>query len=166
MSNPGAGKAQVTLLKAWHAWLAGAFLVAYLSADEDSYAVHQFAGYAVLAAIATRLAAGLLASTASPWRLPRPSRQAAHAWLSTRKGRHPLFAAFAAALLSVVGLVALSGALADATTRLEDPHEAIAEASFWLVAAHIAFVTYMYAGRKWLAGLGQRVARGRNGGAQ
>ncbi|MGE0121283.1 MAG: hypothetical protein AB7S58_25325 [Dongiaceae bacterium] len=166
MSNPGAGKTQMTLLMAWHAWLAGAFLVAYLSAGEDGYAVHQFAGYAVLAAIAARLAAGLVASTGSPWRLPRVSWLAARAWLSTRKGRHPLFAALAAVLLSVVGLVAVSGALADGTTWLEDPHEAVAETSLWLVAAHIVFVTYMYAGRKWLAGLGRRVATGRNGSAR
>lgn len=166
MSNPFAGKTQLTLLTAWHAWLAGAFLVAYLSAGEDGYAVHQFAGYAVLAAIATRLAAGLVASTGSPWRLPRPSWRAARAWLSTRKGRHPLLAAFATVLLSVVGIVALSGALADGTTWLEDPHEAIAEASLWLVVAHIMFVTCIYAGRKWLAGPGQRMASNGTGGAR
>ncbi len=151
----------MALLKAWHAWLAGAFLVAYVSAGEDNYAIHQFAGYAVLAAVAVRLAVGLFARTPGPWRLPRPSWRATQQWLATHTGRSPLFALFAAALLTVVGLAALSGALADGMSWLEDPHEAIAEASLWLIAGHVAFVTYMYAGRKALAALVARVSPGR-----
>ena len=143
-------RVQHALLKAWHAWLAGSFLVAYVTADENTYAMHQFAGYAVLAAIVARLVGGLLAPAGSPLRLPRPDLRAAWAWLSTRKGRHPLFAWFAAALLAVVGLAALTGALADNAAWMEHPHEAIAEASLWVIFAHIAFVTYMYAGKRWL----------------
>ena len=142
-------KVQHALLKAWHAWLAGSFLVAYVTADENTYAMHQFAGYAVLAAIVARLAGGLLAPAGSPLRLPRPDPRAALAWLSTRKGRHPLFAWFAAVLLAVVGLAALSGALADNAAWMEHPHEAISEASLWVIFGHIAFVTYMYAGKRW-----------------
>src|SRR5512139_4113605 len=119
-------RVQHALLKAWHAWLAGSFLVAYLTADENTYAMHQFAGYAVLAAIVARLVGGLLAPAGSPLRLPRPDLRAAWAWLSTRKGRHPLFAWFAATLLAVVGLAALTGALADNAAWMEHPHEAIA----------------------------------------
>ncbi|SJZ68336.1 Cytochrome b [Enhydrobacter aerosaccus] len=151
-------KGHLALVKAWHALLAGAFLIAYVTADEDTYAMHQFAGYTVLTAIALRLLFGLVAPAASPLRLPRPSWRAARNWLATRKGRHPLFAWFAASLLAVVGLVSLSGALADGATWLEDPHEVIAEASLWLIAAHIAFVTYMYAGRQWLARIGTRLS--------
>ncbi|MGE5149096.1 MAG: hypothetical protein ACM3II_03155 [Rhodospirillaceae bacterium] len=147
---------QMTLLKAWHAWLAGGFLVAYMTADEDTYALHQFAGYAVLAAVAVRLAAGVIAPPASPLRLPRPSWRATRAWLATRTGRHPLFAWLAVALLTLVGLTALSGALADGSAAFEDPHEAIGQAALWVIAAHIAFVFYMYAGRKWLARLGEQ----------
>src|SRR5512139_288430 len=141
-------KVQHALLKGWHAWLAGSFLVAYVTADENTYAMHQFAGYAVLAAIVARLAGGLLAPEGSPLRLPRPDLQAALAWLSSRKGRHPLFAWFAAALLLAVGLAALSGAVADGAAWMEHPHEAISEASLWVILGHIAFVTWMYAGRK------------------
>ena len=36
-----------------HAAVSGAFLVAYLTGDEDTYGMHLFAGYAVLAALAT-----------------------------------------------------------------------------------------------------------------
>jgi cytochrome b len=148
MSN--AARLQHGLLKAWHAWLAGSYLVAYLSADEDTYAMHQFAGYAVLVAIFARLAVGLLAPAGSPLRLPRPDLQAARAWLSTRKGRHPLFAWLAALLLAVIGLTALTGVLADNAAWMEHPHEAVAEASLWAIAAHIAFIAWMYAGKRWL----------------
>ncbi|MFZ5784150.1 MAG: hypothetical protein ACOY4R_28480 [Pseudomonadota bacterium] len=151
MSASNATRVQHTLLRAWHAWLAGSFLVAYVAADEDTYAIHQFAGYAVLAAILARLTAGLLAPAGSPLRLPHPTLQAARTWLSERRGRHPLFAWLAAALLAVVGLTAATGAIADIVGRLEHPHEAIAEASVWLIIVHIAFVAYMYAGKRWLA---------------
>lgn len=138
------------LLKAWHAWLAGSYTVAYLTADENTYAMHRFAGYAVLVAIVARLAVGLLASAGSPLRLPRPDLQAAQAWLSTRKGRHPLFAWLAALLLAVIGLTAITGVLADNAAWIEHPHEAVAEASLWVILAHIAFVAWMHAGKRWL----------------
>lgn len=156
MAGPISARWHLTLLKAWHAWVAGGFLVAYLKADEDTYAMHQFAGYAVLAAIAVRLAAGLLVASPSPLGLPRPSWRTARQWLATRKGRHPLFAWFAAALLAVVGLAALSGALADGAGWLEHPHEAIAELSLWLIVGHIVFVTWMYGARKWLGRISSR----------
>ncbi|MDP1908306.1 MAG: cytochrome b/b6 domain-containing protein [Hyphomicrobium sp.] len=143
-------RVQHALLKGWHAWLAGSFLVAYVTADENTYAMHQFAGYAVLVAIVARLAGGLLAPAGSPLRLPRVDLKATRAWLSSRKGRHPLFAWFAAALLAVVGLAALSGAVADGAAWMEHLHEAISEASLWVIFGHIAFVTWMYAGKKWV----------------
>lgn len=151
-------RVQHALLKGWHACLAGAFLVAYVTADENTYAMHQFAGYAVLAAIVARLAGGLLAPAGSPLRLPRPDIKATLAWLSSRKGRHPLFAWFAVVLLAVVGLAALSGAVADSAAWMEHPHEAISEASLWVIAGHVAFVTWMYAGKKWLGRIAARVA--------
>lgn len=150
--SPFEGRAAMTLLKAWHAALAGAFIVAYVTAGEDFYAMHQFAGYAVLAAIALRLALGTLAHGRGPLRLPHPV-QAVRAWRDRRAGRNPLFAVFAAALLATVGAVALLGATADFLPRLEDPHEAVAEASLWLIAGHVAFVFYMYGGRARLAAL-------------
>lgn len=144
---------QHLLLKLWHAWVGGGFLVAYVTADEDTYAMHQFAGYAVLAAIVARLLAAMAAPSAGPLRLPRPSLGALAGWLTQRRGRHPLFAWFAVALLAVVGMVALSGAGADFVTWLEHPHEAVAEASLWLIFAHIAFVVYVYGGKRLWARL-------------
>ena len=151
MSASNAIRVQHTLLRAWHAWLAGSYLVAYVAADENTYAIHQFAGYAVLAAILARVTVGLLAPAGSPLRLPHPTLQATRTWLSGRKGRNPAFAWLAAALLAVVGLTAATGAIADIVGRLEHPHEAIAEASLWLIVVHVAFVAYMYAGKRWLA---------------
>lgn len=142
-----APKLQYTLLKAWHAWIAGSFLVAYVTGDEDTYAMHLFAGYAVLAAIALRLLVGVVAPP-GPLRLARPNVNATLAWVSLRKGRHPLFAWLAAALLASVGLAAITGVLADFATWLEDPHEAVAEASLLVVFAHIGFVVFIYGGRK------------------
>lgn len=150
-------KLQLAMLKVWHAWLAGGYLVAYVTGDEDTYAMHLFAGYAVLAAVAVRLVVGAFISS-GPLRLPRPSLRAAWAWVSTRKGRHPLFAVFAAALLVIIGLSALTGAAADFATWMEDPHEALSEASLWVVFGHIGFVVFIYGGKRlwnrvtgWLA---------------
>jgi cytochrome b len=157
MAGPTSARWHLALLQAWHAWIAGGFLVAYLTADEDAYAMHQFAGYAVLAAIVLRLAGGLFFAPPSPLSLPRPSWRAARQWLATRKGRHPLFAWFAAGLLLVIGLAALSGALADGISQLEHPHEAIAEFSLWLIVGHIILVIWMHGVRKWLARLDARV---------
>ncbi len=146
---------QRALLTLWHAWIAGGILVAYLTADEDTYAMHLFSGYAVLAAVAVRLLAGALAPAASPLRLPRPGVRTALAWLIHRKGRHPLFPWIALALLLGVGLAAGTGALADGTPWLEDPHEAISEASLWVIFGHVAFVSYVFGGkrlwRRWAA---------------
>ncbi len=146
------GRAGMTVLKAWHAALAGAFVVAYVTAGEDYFAMHQFAGYAVLAAVAARLLLGLVADDRSPLRLPRPI-ESVRRWRAAGTGRNPLFAVFAAALLATVGLVALSGAIADFLPRLDDPHEAIAEISLWLIGGHVAIVVYMCWGRARLAGL-------------
>jgi cytochrome b len=154
----GSAKTQHAMLKAWHAALAGSFLVAYVTADENTYAMHQFAGYAVLAAIVARVAAGVLVPAGSPLRLSRPDPRASLAWLKTRTGRHPLFAWFAAALLIAIGLAALSGALSDGVAWMEHPHEAIAEASLWVIAGHVVFVAFMYGGRKWLGGLASRIS--------
>lgn len=143
-------KFQHALLKVWHAWVGGGFLVAYLTADEDTYAMHVFAGYAVLAAIAVRLLLAAMAPANGPMRMPRPSLSGLVSWFAARRGRHPLFAWFAVALLAMVGLGAASGAVADFATWMEDPHEAIAEASLWVIFAHIAFVFFIYGGKRLL----------------
>lgn len=153
MAGRLSAKVQYSLLKTWHAWLAGSFAVAYLTADEDTYSMHVFSGYAVLAAIALRLLIGLLAQNSTLWRLPRPRIDGVTAWLAARKGRHPLFAWLAAALLVSIGLAAISGVLADGAAWMEDPHEALAQASLGVIFAHIAFVVFIYGGKRLLTRL-------------
>jgi len=144
-------KYQRSVLLFWHAWIGGSYLVAYLTADEDTYGMHLFAGYAVLAAIVVRVLLGLTMPGSNFLKLPRPRLVGLRDWFGPAKGRHPLFAWFAATLLVVVGAAAATGALSDAVmTWLEDPHEAIAEASLWVIFAHIAFVIFMYGGKRWL----------------
>lgn len=144
-------KLQHALLLFWHAWLGGGYLVAYLTADEDTYGMHLFAGYAVLAAIVVRLLAGLIAPKSKLLKLPHPKLGDLQDWLGSGKGRHPMFAWFASVLLITICVAAATGALSDSLmTWLEDPHEAISEASLWVVFGHIAFVTFMYGGRKFI----------------
>lgn len=148
--KPSAAEMAVLLL--FHATLSGAFLVAYLTGDEDTYRMHVFSGYAVLAALSVRLLAGIVASGDSPLRFPRPSVDAPRHWVvrltagdpQARTGRSPLLAWMAVALLVGVGATALSGAAADFLTRVEDLHEMLGEAALWLVLAHIALVLLLH----------------------
>lgn len=141
---------QMTLLRLWHAWLAGGFLVAWLTADEDTYAMHQFSGYAVLAALALRLMVAMVAPAASPWRLPRPKLPRPKP-RGNAKGRNPLLAWCAAALLISITLAAALGALADGLSWLEHPHEALANLALWVICAHVGLVVFLFGGKRLLA---------------
>lgn len=143
----------LAILRLWHAVMAGGFLVAYLTGDEDTYAMHVFSGYAVLAAVAARLVLGLLAPAGSPLRLPRPSAARTLEWLGGRRGRNPLHAWLGAAVLAAVGLAAATGAAADMVVWLEDPHEALSEASLMAVFAHVGFILFVHGGKRLLARL-------------
>ncbi|MCM8739345.1 hypothetical protein M5E06_35305 [Azospirillum sp. A1-3] len=68
--------AEMTALLTFHATLSGAFVVAYLKGDEDTYGMHVFVGYAALIAIALRVVIGLLAPPAARCAFPghRPDR--------------------------------------------------------------------------------------------
>lgn len=140
--------AEMTALLAFHAIVSGAFIVAYLTGDEDTYGMHVFSGYAVLGAIGLRVAAGVLAPAGSPLRLPRPSVAALAGWLrrlftgdaKARTERSPLTAWMSAALLIGVGIAAATGAVADFFVKVEHLHKEIGEASLFLILAHIALV--------------------------
>ena len=149
---------EFTILYGWHAIISGAFIVAYLSGDEDTYAMHQFAGYLVLAAVGIRLGAALLAPQGSPLRFRRPTLAPLNAWLAAlvagnggRGGgcaylpRRPLFAVMAAALLISIGATAASGAAADFLPFMEHLHEALGELALWIVLGHVAIVLLLNA---------------------
>jgi cytochrome b len=142
---------EFSVLFGWHALLSGAFIVAYLSSDEDTYAMPQFAGYTVLAALALRLIAALLAPQGSPLRLPRPALGPVREWISAAwrarsqpLPRRPLLALAAVVLLVFVGAAAGSGAVADFVPSVEGIHEAIGELAPWIVLAHVALVAALY----------------------
>lgn len=133
---------EFTLLRLWHAALAGGFVVAYVTADEDTYRMHVFAGYWVLAALASRLILALIGSETGPLRLPRPR-------LSFGKpGRNPIFAWMAVLLLPALALGAISGVIADGIPAAEDLHEGLAQAGLWLVLAHAAIIAWIFQGRR------------------
>lgn len=144
--------AEMAFLLLFHATLSGAFLVAYLTGDEDTYRMHVFSGYAALAALAARAIAGLTAAEGGPLRFPRPSVEDVRRWVvrlaagdpQARAGRSPLIPWMAAALLIAVGATALSGAAADFVTLVEDLHEALGEIALWIVFGHIALVLALH----------------------
>lgn len=164
MSARKPSAAEMTALLAFHATVSGAFIVAYLTGDEDTYGMHVFSGYAALAAIVLRVAAGLLAPAGSPLRLPRPSAGAVAGWLGrlfagdakARTQRSPLTAWMAAALLSGVGLAAATGAVADFLVTVEHLHKEIGEATLPLILAHIALVFALHGLKRLPPGLASR----------
>ncbi len=144
---------QLGFLLGFHAVIAGAFLVSYLTGDgDDVYFMHVFAGYAVLVALAARLAAGLFAAPGSALRLPRPDWRSIRGWLtriaaldgSAFLGRSPLHALLAVLLLVGVGIAAAAGAVADYVPKVEDLHEALGEAALYIVIGHVALVLALH----------------------
>lgn len=127
-------------MRLWHAALVGGFAVAYLTGDEDTYAMHLFSGWLVVALVVLRLLAGLVAPVNSPLKLVRPARPRFFTW--------GILAA-----LGMVGVAVVSGVGADVMPWLEDLHEGLAEMSLWLVLAHVAAALVVFKGRKWLARL-------------
>ncbi|NJO56780.1 MAG: hypothetical protein HC834_11170 [Rhodospirillales bacterium] len=145
------GAIEFSILYGWHATLSGAFIVAYLSRDEDTYAMHQFAGYLVLAAIVVRLIAAILAPAGSPLRMPRPDVAKIRDWLSrcvrvkaSPLPRRPLLALTAMLLLVGIGATSGSGAVADFVPPVETIHEALGELALWIVLAHVAIVVALH----------------------
>jgi cytochrome b len=147
-------RAEMGFLLFFHAVLSGAFLVAWLTGDEDTYGMHLFAGYTVLAALGARLAAALLAPAGSPLALPRPAAGPTLAWLcrlaagdrQALRARSPLYAWMAAVMLAFAAFVAASGWTADRLPPVEALHEAVAELTPAVIVAHLALA----AGLQWL----------------
>lgn len=144
---------EIGFLLGFHAVISGAFLVAYLTGDGDAvYFMHVFAGYAVLAALAARLAAGIFAGPGSMLRLPRPDWPSIGRYVkriaafdgAAFLGRSPLHGLMAVLLLVGVGIAAGSGAVADFVAKVEDLHEALGEFALYIVIGHIALVLALH----------------------
>lgn len=130
----------------FHAALSGSLVVAYLTGDEDTYAMHLFAGYTVLAALGLRLAAALLAPAGSPLAWPRPALAATRAWLAriaagdraAMRARSPLYAWFAVIMLGFAAAAGVTGWVSDGLPFLGFLHEGIANLAPAIIVAHIA----------------------------
>jgi cytochrome b len=146
-------RAELAALLLFHAVLSGAFLVAWLTGDEDLYPMHLFAGYAALAALAARLAAALLAPAGNPLALPCPRPGPTLEWLRhlvqgdarAWAGRSPLHAWMGAAMLAFAALVVASGWVADRLPPAEDLHEAVAVLALAIVLGHVALALALHA---------------------
>lgn len=139
-------KLAMPLLRMWHAALFGGFAVAYVTADEDTYAMHLFAGYLVLALVVARVLAGMVADPAGVLNLRRP-------------GRRKVLTVMAVALLAAIGVSGATGVLADFVPAAEDLHEGVSETSLWAVFAHVAVILAVFKGRKIRQWLGERLAQ-------
>lgn len=156
-------RAQMGFLFLFHALVSGGFVVAYLTGDEDTYVMHQVAGYTVLGALALRLLAGIVAPDGSPLRIPRPSRAALAQWLGwlvrgdgrALRGRSPVLAWMAVLLLGALAAVTVSGVAADSLSKLENLHEALSTLGLWLVLGHVAVILGLH-GLKRLPSLASR----------
>jgi cytochrome b/mono/diheme cytochrome c family protein len=156
---------RLTFLLGFHALLAGAFVVAWMSGDEDTYRIHLVAGYAAIIALTARVAAGLL-SPKGVLAWPKPSRAAAVAWIKAvaagdrgaRGRRSPLLNWAAVILLATVGAAALSGLAADFFPIMEDPHEFFADLALVAVIAHVVLMLGLAALKKAAGRVGGGVA--------
>lgn len=132
----------------FHGALSGAFIVAYLTGDEDTYGMHVAAGYLALAALLVRFWFGLVARPGSRLRFPRPDGAATLAWAgrlwrgdpAAMQDRSPLYAWMALVMLAGTLGIAASGAAADLLPRLEGLHEGLGEAALPLALGHLALV--------------------------
>ncbi|MGQ7793564.1 hypothetical protein ACUN0C_14230 [Faunimonas sp. B44] len=148
---------QLPVLLGFHATVAGGFLVSYLTGDgDDFYFMHVFSGYVVLAALALRMAIGVLAPPGSMLRLPRPDWGAIAGFLrgaaTMERGvllkRSPLHGPMAVALLAGLTAAAASGAIADFVLSAEDLHEAFGEAALFIVIVHVALVLVLHGAKR------------------
>jgi len=136
------------LLLLWHGLFAGAYTIAYLTA-EGAPGLHEFSGYVALVLLAVRLLAARLAGGRAPWAFPIPK---ASMWknfghklltgdLGALRGRTPFAPLSGLVILGIMVLVSLSGLGAD-WWGWDDLHEGLAEGSLALVLVHIAIVSF------------------------
>lgn len=124
-------------VRLWHAALLGGFVIAWVTGDEDTYAMHLFAGWWVAAVVTLRLVAALLAPAGSPLALKRPNR-------------NQMLTVSILSTLALTVLAAFSGIAADVAPFLEDPHEALAVMSLWAIGLHVLVAVIVFKGRQWL----------------
>lgn len=136
------------LLMLWHGLFAGAYTIAYLTAD-GAPGLHEFAGYAALGLLAVRLLAAVIAGERAPWALPLPRaamwknfvRKLAGGNFGVLRGRTPFAPLSGLVILAALVLTILSGLAAD-WWEWNDLHEGLSEGSLTIVLIHIAIVSF------------------------
>lgn len=136
------------LLLFWHGLFAGAYTIAYLTA-ERAPGLHEFAGYVTLGLLAVRILAARSAGGQAPWAWPLPpasmwknfARKLITANFSALLGRTPFAPLSGLIILAVMVLVSLSGLIAD-WWGWDNLHEGVSEGSLALVSIHIAIVSF------------------------
>lgn len=133
-----------TVMLILHAVLSGAFLVAYATGDEDTYAMHLAAGYLLLVVITVRVGGGIAVGRGHVLQLPRPGRfvdlmkrpWSAMPWLTTL-------------LLVAIGVAGITGIFADQLPRsfVGHLHEGLGEGAMIAALAHMLFAAAL-----WLRG--------------
>lgn len=134
---------QLAVLRFWHSVLAGGFLIAYITADDDFYGLHLFAGSVVLITIMLRVFVGLMFPAGNPLALPQAA--------SVSPGRNPLNALMAVAVLGGVGISAFTGWFADGVHAAEDLHEGLSQLAAGLAMLHVALVVMISQGKRLLS---------------
>ena len=126
-----------------HALLSGAFLVAYATGDEDTYAMHLAAGYLTLVVLTARIGGDLTVGRGHSLQLPRPGR------LSELVKRPWSAMPWLTASLLVAAVAGISGIFAGQLPRslIGHLHEGLGEAAMDIALAHILFVAAL-----WLRG--------------
>ncbi|WP_413203962.1 DUF1924 domain-containing protein [Rhodospirillum sp. A1_3_36] len=140
MRIPFSGNWKVALWRLWHGSIVGSGVVAYLTADEDTFFMHQFSGYLFAGLVGARLVAAVLARGKGPFALRRLAKPGVEAI----SGRGPLIRLvmpwMAAIMLLGFALAGYSGIAADWFHSAEGLHKALSEAAPWLVGGHVALV--------------------------
>ena len=127
---------EMTFLMLFHGVLTAGILLTYITGD-DAYFLHQFAGYVVCGVLLLRLFVSLVAPKDSPLYLSVPKL-----FDGNKKGRSPIYAWMAVALITTTTLAAFSGLLAE-TIGFDDLHEGLAEGVLPLfIFAHMAMVLW------------------------
>jgi cytochrome b len=134
------------LLIAWHGLFAGAWVMAYLTA-EGSAVLHNFTGYVAVGLLAIRLAVAALANAKSIWALPWANttlwqsfwRRLNSQGMAAFTTRTPFAPLSGLALLCAVLLAGVSGLLAN-TEAFGELHEGCADLSLIVVVGHLIIV--------------------------
>ncbi|QRM56551.1 cytochrome b/b6 domain-containing protein [Sinorhizobium sp. BG8] len=141
-------------VRMFHWGLAGTFVVAWLTADELRD-MHEFAGYAAGALVASRLLMGLVGSRYARFRqfVRSPGMVVAYAAAMVRKrepryiGHNPLGGIMVIVLIAMMAALSLTGWMQTTDTYwgvewVENLHETLANVLLGCVALHLCGVAY------------------------